>query len=259
MAHAEPVPQPRLWRGMKLKSKPQPRLRRGMILYISPNLNSFLHPQLCATTWATPSAWDDDAISCSSPGLLLPSTNGILFPSAEVTLHGEVKIHIEWTINEQSRYETDSAPDVDNIIKPLLDGLQGPDALLIDDCQVQEIACSWIDSPVRDQSVSISIRHKPDDWFNRGKLRFVEFPKCLCMPLIEDGPREAQLLLLETWEKMFKTRNALLARGWDWYSAQGVMSIVRPFHKSRVVKKFPIVPVGQLKQELEEQIDAARD
>jgi Holliday junction resolvase RusA-like endonuclease len=174
-----------------------------------------------------------------------------------ITLHGEVKIHIEWSIHEQDRYETDSAPDVDNIIKPLLDGLQGPDSLLIDDCQVQEIVCNWIDSPVRDQALSISIRHRPDDWFRRGKLRFVEFQKCLCMPLIEDGAREAQLLLLETWEMMFKTRDALLASGWDWYSAQGVMSIVRPFHKSRVVKKFPIVLLGQLKQELKEEIDAA--
>jgi len=47
--------------------------------------------------------------------------------------------------------------------------------------------------------------------------------------------------------------------GWDWYSAQGVMSIVRPFHKSRVVKKFPLIPVKQLKRELEEQIDGARE
>ncbi|MGD0941576.1 MAG: RusA family crossover junction endodeoxyribonuclease [Terracidiphilus sp.] len=176
-----------------------------------------------------------------------------------ITLHGEVKIHIEWSIHEQDRYETDAAPDVDNIIKPLLDGLQGPEALLVDDCQVQEVACSWIDSPIRDQSVSITIRHRPDDWFRRGKLRFAEFSKCLCMPLAEDASKEAQLLLLEAWEMMFKTRDALLALGWDWYSAQGVMSIVRPFHKSRVVKKFAVVPVDELKREIKERIESARE
>lgn len=130
-----------------------------------------------------------------------------------ITLHGEVKIRIEWCIHERDRYETDSAPDVDKIIKPLLDGLQGPDALLVDDCQVQEVVCHWIDSPVRDRSVSITIQHRPDDWFRRGKLRFVEFPKCFCMPVADTAPREAQLHLLEAWEMMFKTRDALLARG----------------------------------------------
>lgn len=31
-----------------------------------------------------------------------------------------------------------------------------------------------------------------------------------------------------TLASMFETREALLACGWDWYSAQGVMPIVRP-------------------------------
>jgi len=47
---------------------------------------------------------------------------------------GDVKVSIEWTLHEQDPYESDAAPDVDNILKPLLDVLCGPDGILIDDC-----------------------------------------------------------------------------------------------------------------------------
>jgi Holliday junction resolvase RusA-like endonuclease len=167
-----------------------------------------------------------------------------------VILYGEVKVRIEWSIHEQDRYETDAAPDVDNILKPLLDGLHGPDALLIDDCQIQEVSCSWIDSPSREQSVSIEIRHRPDDWLRRDKLRFVEFKNCLCMPVIESAPTKVKLSLLQAWERAFGTRDMLLQSGWDWYSAQSVMPILRPFHKSRVIKKFTVVPFEEIKREL---------
>jgi hypothetical protein len=42
--HAERMPQPRLRRGMTLKSKTQPHLRCGMMLYISPPLQVLFMP-----------------------------------------------------------------------------------------------------------------------------------------------------------------------------------------------------------------------
>ena len=42
-------------------------------------------------------------------------------------ISGDVRIYIEWTLHEQDRYESDAAPDVDNILKPLLDALCGPE------------------------------------------------------------------------------------------------------------------------------------
>jgi Holliday junction resolvase RusA-like endonuclease len=61
-------------------------------------------------------------------------------------LTGEVSITIEWLIHERLRYETLVAPDVDNIVKVVLDALCGPAGVLVNDCQVQRIACSWIDT-----------------------------------------------------------------------------------------------------------------
>lgn len=176
-----------------------------------------------------------------------------------IIIWGEAKIHVEWSIHEQERYETDCTPDVDNILKPLLDALVGPDALLIDDSQVQEVCCNWIDSPIREQSVSVTIRYNPDDWFQRGKLRFVEFSRCLCMPTPADIPPEALLAMIEAWEKSFNLRDDLLAQGVDWYLAQDVMPILRPFHKSRVVKNFPIVVLDQIRGELNSEIIAVSD
>jgi Holliday junction resolvase RusA-like endonuclease len=167
-----------------------------------------------------------------------------------VILYGEVKVDIGWYIHEQDRYETDAAPDVDNILKPLLDGLYGPDSLLIDDCQVQEVSCRWIDSATHDQSVDIEIRHRPDDWLRRDSLSFVEFDNCLCMPMSDSTPREAKILLLEAWKLAFAKREALLQKKWDWYSANSVMPIIRPFHKSRVIKRFKVISVDAMMREL---------
>jgi Holliday junction resolvase RusA-like endonuclease len=57
----------------------------------------------------------------------------------------DVQIDILWQIREQDRYESNSSPDVDNILKPILDALCGLSGVLIDDCQVQAISCHWID------------------------------------------------------------------------------------------------------------------
>ena len=50
-----------------------------------------------------------------------------LFVPLKYLLSGEVHVHIEWVIHEKDRYETDAAPDIDAILKPLLDAMSGPD------------------------------------------------------------------------------------------------------------------------------------
>src|SRR5689334_14388427 len=75
----------------------------------------------------------------------LKSAIGRLLKPIQYLLSGEVRLSIEWVIHEKERYETDRAPDVDGILKPLLDALTGPDGLIIDDSQVQSVCCSWID------------------------------------------------------------------------------------------------------------------
>ena len=78
-------------------------------------------------------------------------------------LTGEVRLNVDWMIHDRIRYETDTAPDVDNILKPTIDALTGPDGVLIDDCQVQRVNCGWIDSSSDDQSVDIELEYFKDE------------------------------------------------------------------------------------------------
>src|SRR5690606_31756888 len=106
-------------------------------------------------------------------------------------LSGDVQVEVTWYIHEQQRYETDRAPDVDNIIKPLLDGLSGPEGILIDDNQVQSICCSWMDWNRRDEAVEITINFfHNEEWVPKGHFQFIQFDKGLCYPIATYFPRE---------------------------------------------------------------------
>ena len=59
-----------------------------------------------------------------------------IISKANLFLTGEVRVNIDWMVHDRIRYETDQAPDIDNVIKPTLDAITGPSGILIDDCQV---------------------------------------------------------------------------------------------------------------------------
>lgn len=97
---------------------------------------------------------------------------------------GDVEITIEWLGPEHSRYERSDSPDLDNIIKPILDALKGPAGCLIDDCQVQSIRASWIDLR-RDQPPRIQLDVAPydrDDVIASEGLVMVRVAPTLCVP-----------------------------------------------------------------------------
>jgi len=56
----------------------------------------------------------------------------------------DISIRIEWMINDRDRYESDSVPDLDNIVKPILDSLCGQKGIIIDDCQVVDFSASCL-------------------------------------------------------------------------------------------------------------------
>ena len=43
---------------------------------------------------------------------------------------GDVKLDIEWMVHEKDRYESPRSPDIDNILKPIIDSLEGPDGIV---------------------------------------------------------------------------------------------------------------------------------
>jgi Holliday junction resolvase RusA-like endonuclease len=168
-------------------------------------------------------------------------------------LSGDVSVDIEWLVHEQRRYESDAAPDVDNILKPLLDTLCGPDGVLIDDCQVQAVSCRWIDWTNWSEQVQIRVRFQSDDWLPKAGFFFVHLGQGLCFPLNRDLCPNALLLLVEHINGMLVARNTLMKLGLDYYAANGIMSVQRVFHRSRL-RGFKVVELADVRAELAEQV-----
>lgn len=166
--------------------------------------------------------------------------------SLEYILTGDVKIEIEWLIHEKLRYESDQAPDVDNIIKPLLDSLCGPEGLLIDDCQVQSVSCHWIDWTKEDQQIAVRVSYMPNDWLKKKNLFFVQYPKGLCFPINGNLPHEALNLILNRVEKMLADREELQLLSNDYYFSKMCLPIQRFFHRTRV-NGFSVVKIDEIR------------
>jgi Holliday junction resolvase RusA-like endonuclease len=164
-------------------------------------------------------------------------------------LTGDVKIDIEWGIHEQDRYESNRYPDLDNILKALLDTLCGPEGVLLDDCQIQEIGCRWIDSHVHDQYVRIEIRFLPGEFQKKKGFVFVHLANGLCTPFNTAAKPAVLLLLLDRLATMLTTRSELMKSGLDYYLARGVMSIQRVFHRGHL-SRFSVREIDALRSDL---------
>lgn len=159
-------------------------------------------------------------------------------------LGGDISVSVEWSVAEQDRYETDGAPDVDNILKPLLDALVGPNGLLIDDNQVQHVSCHWIDSYSREERVSITVRHSPDEWLKKEGLFFVQLDDGLCIPLSRMVQHDFQKKIVDRYKNALAFRNKAIADGIDYYQAQYAMPVQRVFHRTRL-GAFEVIKVEE--------------
>jgi Holliday junction resolvase RusA-like endonuclease len=165
-------------------------------------------------------------------------------------LSGDVKIDIQWLVFEQERYENPNSPDMDNIIKPILDGLSGPDGLLIDDCQVQTVSSHWTDWTKKEHKINITIQYIPDDYVTKKNLLFVNIGDNLCMPFHSDLPQKANELILNHLENGMNLRNEMLKQTANYYQAKLFMSIQRVFHKSRIYDNYDYIDIKDFKQKL---------
>lgn len=174
-------------------------------------------------------------------------------------LTGEVGIEVEWLLHEKHRWEsphTLGTPDLDNVLKPLIDGLCGPDGLLIDDCQVQSIACNWIDWE-RDPDQRITLRVRPnmmDDWLRHQPLVWIDMGDGLCWPVPSSLEPSVQLIFVQHFEASLALRDQFLAIGIPEADAKFHMPIQRRFHRARLQShEFDVRPVALYKASLEEQ------
>jgi hypothetical protein len=168
---------------------------------------------------------------------------------AQYLLSGEVEVAVTWLLHESERYFGVHSPDIDNILKPLLDGLSGPQALIVNDCQVQSVRCHWVDWPWKKHQLQFDVRYSPDDWIGKDGLFWVELTDKLCMPLNSGVPLLMQARLLDQWESMFLVRKQLFAINGDDRAGKYVMPLQMPFHRARL-QGYEVIQLAALRRRL---------
>ena len=162
-------------------------------------------------------------------------------------LSGDVKVEIQWILHEQERYESGESPDIDNIIKPILDGISGPNGILIDDCQVQTIWSHWLDWTKNEHQINIEIRYRADEFVAKSNLIFVNIGRKLYMPFHTDLDKEANKLIIESLLQMMKLKKEVMDETGDYYLTKFFHSGQRVFHKNRVFEDFRTMEYEEFK------------
>lgn len=164
-------------------------------------------------------------------------------------LTGDISVEIIWRINEDERYESDSTADIDNILKPILDALSGPEGIIINDSQVQHLVSTWRDRYDEPEHIEITINYLNDEWRPKSNTMFVQVDGALCMPISKDLSGEALKILLDGFELQIQSRNRLMEMGKTYYEARSVMSIQRLFHRTRV-GEFEVKSIDEFRKDL---------
>lgn len=166
-------------------------------------------------------------------------------------LDGYVWITLDWQIHERFRWESDASADIDNIIKPLLDALSGPDGVIIDDSQVKSLSSNWFAITTDDQRVDIKIEFIKDEWLPKDGLVFVRIKGPLCYPV----PASVRERGLNTWLQWLtgvnEAREKIEKITSNYYPARYLMSH-RYFHRSRL-GSFEVLELSQLEAEARSQ------
>jgi Holliday junction resolvase RusA-like endonuclease len=149
-------------------------------------------------------------------------------------LTGEVRLNLDWRIHDRIRYETDTAPDIDNILKPTIDALTGPDGVLLDDCQIQRVNCGWIDWNKDEQAFDIELEYFEDELIPSRNIIFVQFNNGLCFPFAKDLPEDITAELVAHLVKRLETRDRIVSLTDSYHAGLYIMPIQRFFHRSRV-------------------------
>jgi len=168
-----------------------------------------------------------------------------LLKSVDYLLTGDIELDIEWYLGEKARYEQDGFPDVDNIIKPLLDALKGPKGIMIDDCQVESVHCRWVDWSRSDQKLHFKIRFTPDLWVKKKNLKFIHIGDRLCFPLPAAVPEEAKHLVVLVAQMSQQAKQNLEDGEMDYYRARLILPLQRFYHRSKL-EQFEVIEAMDL-------------
>ena len=144
----------------------------------------------------------------------------------------DIGIVIEWKINDRERYENPGTPDIDNILKPILDSLCGPEGVLVDDCQVVSLSVTCLGGWVHgSNSFDLKLTLPNEGMYEnnacipKDEIQMVNIGKNLYLPI--NKRLETEKGLVDRYCHWVETKTEDLAE-------EGSLPIRRFFHKGRV-------------------------
>lgn len=148
---------------------------------------------------------------------------------------GDVKAEITWFVPEERRYSTHLVADIDNIIKPLFDAVTGPNGIMIDDNQVQQVAASWLDVQPDEYKFWMRVTAlDSNEFIKRKNLRFVDFGRPYGCMLLPSGPDLLRPILVGNFARAIHHHQEQIANGVEPAVAKRVMPIQRSYPLARL-------------------------
>lgn len=164
---------------------------------------------------------------------------------------GDLQLEIDWFGAPISRFETDKSPDVDNIVKPIIDALCGLEGLLIDDCQLQAVSTYWMYEYSGVERFTIRLKYINDQWTFKKDLAFIRVKDALCLPLEMNLPTKALKLMVRGYRMGFSLRDIFIRLGVHDSYTRAILPTYRVFHRSRI-KDFKVFEVAEFNKILRE-------
>ena len=136
-------------------------------------------------------------------------------------------IDIDYLCNYYKRYKNHGSYDIDNIIKPILDSLNGMDGLIIDDYLFDRVSVNWIDKNDEEDVLQLRIFYPELPYVEKEQLVFYKYNNW-CFPFINNDTDK----FIEVVKKHFKIWNKI-RNGNDYVKYLGFLPLQRfiPYNK----------------------------
>lgn len=165
--------------------------------------------------------------------------------STDSLMTHDVEVSLTWFVEEGVRYQTHTAADLDNVLKPVFDACAGVNGIMIDDNQVQSIKASWETPGTIGPGFELVFQSLlRDDTVTRAGTSFVEFAPNACYIL--PGTHPEYWTELVSMYRMYREKRAeMLALGVDASALAGLAPNTRPWHSQRLrLQGFVVLPAS---------------
>jgi Holliday junction resolvase RusA-like endonuclease len=152
---------------------------------------------------------------------------------------GDISFHLLWNLHEHRRIETDGAADIDNILKPIIDGFTGFGALIIDDNQIDDVHAQWGHYyDYENDKFVVTIKYEPNQLINKDSLFLLQLEKNIYIPIECHPDRDSRVAELKDILAVYNKRKTdIESEGYD-RGTRRKNRMQRLFHVGRIDKNF---------------------